>query len=440
MKNKIDPLKHLNATSGWYMPAFFHMCLETEKPISNIPLQHMDKDVQSVFFHEYIHFLQDISTYAGLNNIYCISEYVKLVATRYATQNPFYVPVRLENNDYNVRLNDTLNRETAGGHCRHLKFEIYDTFISDFYNEDLKSQGIESVPIVWLLTSEGDLEFGRREIMESMAYILQRKCTNGTPVTYEYPYYAAEKTAQFLYPGNFSQDLDNILALCDIALLTSNPGNVFVCCVNKIKDGEWVIDKPEDIYDCFYSSNTKVGTCISTTSSHFVNLSTVVKQSLKDYICQPQIATYLHPWIDLVIDAGQEMRIKDRYFFLNLARGGDYLSNAQFQNLLKHVGSPIIENLNSDFCRFPSQPDFGDYFQYLMAIETLYNIFKTGCFQCQMKSFCEHSKTINPNVIVDAQCDTSPWNKISRINENCPVAFMFLHRKLAINSPTLRKS
>ena len=61
-------LERYNTTLGFYEPAIFHM-----HTIGKGKLNEMEKWSQlqkSTFLHEYIHFLQDITTIQGLNNIF----------------------------------------------------------------------------------------------------------------------------------------------------------------------------------------------------------------------------------------------------------------------------------------------------------------------------------------------------------------------------------
>ena len=70
--------------------------------INKLPLKDM-----TVLFHEYIHFLQDFTTYYGLNSIYAYSEYLHSVTNRiYAIKtSDFPVPFVITDNTDNVLLN-----------------------------------------------------------------------------------------------------------------------------------------------------------------------------------------------------------------------------------------------------------------------------------------------------------------------------------------------
>ena len=111
----------LNKDLGSYLPAFFYT--EVSFPfwhgfsaMLNLPMK--EKDI-SVFIHEYIHFLQDISTYAGLNNAYVYSEYIHAavnIVYNVAPQNnnEFTVPMVIPGNYGNIELNKIVDSVGIG--------------------------------------------------------------------------------------------------------------------------------------------------------------------------------------------------------------------------------------------------------------------------------------------------------------------------------------
>ena len=64
-------------TLGFYEPSVFHLHTLGDGKISEMN-KWSDKQ-KSTFLHEYIHFLQDISTVQGLQNIYIGGEYLRFV-------------------------------------------------------------------------------------------------------------------------------------------------------------------------------------------------------------------------------------------------------------------------------------------------------------------------------------------------------------------------
>lgn len=428
--------KKFNQTLGCYSPSFFMMEADINSSMSNLDITAISNYEQSVFFHEYIHFMQDFMTTSGLNNIYCINESFKEIATNFAIQNPFLVPVIWDGNHNNIRLINAINHIVSGGDDDYDCLNIISISKIAHNDNDLIAANHPPINRIYLQTNNGSLLFGEREISESMAFLLEKLCTRDYAPSPEYPYCAAEKVAKFICHNGFEQDLINILALCDISLMTLNPGEYFYDCITQISNGTLSLSKIEDLYDDFYNRMGKDNNNqIITTLQYFEERSNHAKKELKSYIDIPQINATLYPWIDLVFGTGVSIRKHDRYFFINLARHGYFIQNPIFAKFLNTVGSPIIKNGRGEFGRFPSNPDYGDVFQYLAAVEPVYEIFY-GNFICTMIDFCEQSKE-NSKIKVNQYCIGSPWRRCNDA-DLCPVAMIMKHRKLAINEPTLR--
>ena len=422
-----------DTTLGVYQPAFFQMEVDAGTSDYNKWSNHE----WSVFFHEYVHFLQDCMTVSGLNNIYCINEYFREIATNYAQKTPFYVPVQLIDNTNNVSLNRCINDTIFGGQGNHDILDVLNIVKDEFSNEDIKSSGINFLEIIILQTNNGECRFGLREIMESMAYILQRLCTKIDYKSPEYPYCTAEKVSKHICHNGFADDLLNIVALCDIALMTSNPGAVFVDYLYQIQQGRLTVSKPEDLYDDFYAKKCCFNGTEQTVIECFKGFSERAKNALKSYVDIEYINNTLYKWIDHTFDKALDIRENDRYFFLELARGGNSLKdNKKFIEIFNSIGSPLVKNINNKYFRFPSNPDYGDTFQYLCAISTIMDIF-SGEFKCSMKDFCEQSSG-KTEITVNQYCNNAPWKRCGD-KQLCPVALILKHRKLASNEPVLQK-
>lgn len=75
--HKYEQLRYeLNSqTRGTYAPSFFKLGVNTGKDLNH--LDQLDIKSFSIFIHEYIHFLQDITTSFGLVNINIIVDKMK---------------------------------------------------------------------------------------------------------------------------------------------------------------------------------------------------------------------------------------------------------------------------------------------------------------------------------------------------------------------------
>ena len=85
----MDYLKHFG-NAGEYYPAFFEMKLKIDGDLDLNNCSDMDF---ALFFHEYIHFLQDITTSYGLTRCYSYGEYVNSVVNDIIT----YIPASTHN-------------------------------------------------------------------------------------------------------------------------------------------------------------------------------------------------------------------------------------------------------------------------------------------------------------------------------------------------------
>lgn len=235
---------------GGYLPSFFEIVVDSSA--TTFDLNEITNQELTVFFHEYIHFLQDIATVYGLNNIYVWSEYLSSVLNRiYKTKGILNIPFTINDNSDNVNLNKQVSKITFGDDCE-AKGEITNIQINEF--ELVTNSLLPKIPTVTIVIGEDEFfSFGALAIMENMAYIMERICM---PYFYQkspdFPYRVAEKVSDF-YVKDFSKNLEMVLALCDMSLQTSNPGKVYVDVMKGLKAGRLNFDKPEDIYDHFYS-------------------------------------------------------------------------------------------------------------------------------------------------------------------------------------------
>ena len=89
MINQLDFLK------CYYRPAFFQIKIDLPVDLGN--LGEVTDGTLSLYLHEYIHFIQDISTIYGLINISTINYYIQDCAARISrqTEKEFSIPLKL---------------------------------------------------------------------------------------------------------------------------------------------------------------------------------------------------------------------------------------------------------------------------------------------------------------------------------------------------------
>lgn len=424
---------------GTYIPAFFEMQVDTD--INDFDLQKMSNHDLCVFLHEYIHFLQDITTVYGLNNIYVYTEYVSSVVNRIYKNgsNTFEVPFQITDNNDNVLLNRNVSSITLG--------DTEDSNISIFCISNIDIGNCALVPntimqqindvTLSIKTNNGSDEFytfGAMTIMENMAYIIERFCY---PKDYtkspDIPYTIAEKVSDYYVP-NFSKNIEMVLALCEMSLMTSNPGYYYVIVMQAIKNGNLVFNTPESIYEHFYSLQTCTwDNKMQSLVEFYENLSERVATNMKKYVHGENITEDFDLWIDTIKVFSENIRNNKESFFLNIARGGQLKSNKYFQNIINTIGSPLLTNNKSNYFKIPHKNLTNKSTQdveYFRAIKQMIDLFEYGKVECELFEWCKNSPINHTN----DYCKKCPWEK----NESCYYVFLWHNWKLTKHTPIIQ--
>lgn len=414
--------------AGSYIPAFFKMKVDVD---GDIDLNSMSPLDFSVFFHEYIHFIQDFTTAACCRRIYVYGEYIRQCIQMITSgQGRFSIPIDIQGNVNNVNPNIKVLEFVDGDGADNVlqtvlikKIEISKNVVNDKNNNNY------SLNTIVLTTTDGDMvSFGTLAIKESMAYLVEQLCTTQHHASPDFPYNIARLVSNFVLGGQPLQDIE-LLALCDVSLMVSNPGLFFFNFLNKIKNKEVQISKPEDVYDFYYGSNSvsyATNTVIPTIQDYLINAFSALDAVQKYYALN--ILQDLNQWLEKVFCLGIALRTQRRYFMLEMARGNKDKQNGVLQFFAKEIGSPLIENnqgkmfkLNTEYGVAPTE--------YLFVLEQIYGLFNQGRIACTMKYWCLQTPG-QPAAPVDERCDNAPWSRCN--DENlCPYALFWHHRKLS---------
>lgn len=425
-----------NKISGSYIISFFEMYINTNSEdmiINKLPIKDM-----TVFFHEYIHFLQDFTTYYGLNNIYYHSEYLHSVVNRIYNldSDSFIVPFKIEDNNDNVLLNNQICKLTSGDVISIDLCNIKEIIESE--DMLLENKYMKSIPSITLyLDNEDIVSFGAIAIMESMAYILEQCCSpKGYMSSPDFPYSAAGKVADY-YVKDFSSNKLMVLALCDMSLQSSNPGACFVRVMKGIQNGELKFNQPEEIYDHIYDNKAVTLSQQKTFLECFKSFTETVRDLLKSYLKDMSILESFYDWIDRLLNFSIDWRENNRYFLLEMARHDDLATNNCFGKAVHDVGTPLMSNnIEGGYYKIrPHTMTSTDMnVEYFKAIHEAMKILDQGSTTCSMYEWCNKSPNSTPNDL----CKTSPWKKCNE-EKLCPLAFVWKHWNLTNKTPKYNK-
>lgn len=206
---------------GEYIQGFFIMKLNKNYSDRHLDLNVLPKEDQGTFVHEYIHFLQDISTTSGLSRI--IYEHKLLQGCLALGKVGELKKVELNSIEgkeetteiYNYYDGDSIHKKINSKYINIVEEEYeYLEILSDSISDDVKK--VLSEKVIYLRYENYDgvkFVFGRHVIMESMAYLIEAHLTDASKKERDYPYNACEIMCQKVYP-ELREHVNIIVAMC----------------------------------------------------------------------------------------------------------------------------------------------------------------------------------------------------------------------------------
>lgn len=420
----------------YYRPSFFNMKVDVLVELND--LKEIPDGTMGLYFHEYVHYLQDISTIYGLMNMSTINYYIQSCAHHIFQQTDskeFEVPIILENikssansDDYGVS-NFHLRKVYMGSSIRIKSRAIQNfSYKIDVYEYETG----KSIDVVYISFYDIDsakvrkLEFGGVHVCEGMAYLCEQYHYKDVlqDIAPDYPYLIVQQLAETIFPELLQHPI-LMVALCDIALMTYHPGLNYVRLLKFVKD-ELKADDDYNI-DKFY-----VDCMAFVKGSHpdFSELSEIVRQQISKNF-NADYYENIQNWIDLIFERITKLRTEVPYFMIDVLRNGELRSNIFFGALLNQVGSPLV--IDGDYNGTISLPKGylpnGINFNpgIFMALGQILKIFSSDTpTPCELKAFCLKSCETDSNIKVDDNCDIAPWKK-AKEDHLCPVGQIWHH-------------
>lgn len=219
---------------GSYMPGYYFLKLNC-KLDKNAGLKGAGLKERFTFIHEYIHYLQDITTFGGYNQY--VYNMKKLLL--YIKESKKFETIIKLNKDLQM-IDDMLYKQgeilaVREGNSHFVNFAIVNRIKKDI--DEIMSDEIGKEQEVVIIHYNGNKEyvFGSASIKESMAYLIEKKISSEERVS-QLPYNCCEILCEELIPSLLEQP-HIIVALCEVALMSNNPGNMFydMLCIMKEK-------------------------------------------------------------------------------------------------------------------------------------------------------------------------------------------------------------
>lgn len=428
-------------TLGFYRPRFLHLHLNTQEPIDNLNVlvnNEQHKWLFSTFLHEYVHFLQDISTPYGIMRSFLFIDLLKDIIhpIRNSEQSEFVVPVEL-NNAFNSLSNIQLQELYAGDDvcANRIIYRYYE--LEYFPIKDRMGAEYQVTQYKIHYTDIGNHEeksfvFGTTCIKEYMAHTIQSRYYPHV-VHDDIPYLVAELICYKEYPV-LCKDPMFIVALCDASLKTSHPAHLFFTTLERMRKLNYVPSNYEDIYSFAFNDLQLVGNGNSFHPEEYYDY--VVGLILKQYdnLLSSEVFEANRRWLHHLFTSVRTLRLEIPNFILHLVDEEGRLEN-DFHWIIKILGTPFLTNNANGYGYIPPEAiDTKGIMPYqLLAVFEVYKVLR-GSTRCSLYDFCSHRPDKN---ITNHHCLNAPWE---RANEPsiCPFAQLWISWNLVGKTPINR--
>jgi len=412
-------------TLGFYEPGFLHLRVNTDIDISDLNELSRNKKTKkyfSTFLHEYIHFLQDITTTSGLMAANFYIEFIKDInwTIRHDGKAEFKVPVEITNTNNiksNLKLREIYRGETKGSALlKYNRYTIEHPIIKDKNNKEIKPPKYKVHYYDLKTRKPKSLHFGFACLKEYMAHTIQKKYIPETENS-DIPYQIAEQIVITEYP-NFGNDSMLIVALCDASLMCFHPAQMFFNTIERMKKESFIPRSAIDIYNFAYKDISFKGEIgIETVESLFEK---IVEQTDNHFSNALQSDYFLpnYKWLKHILIEAKKLRLTNPSFITELI-SRDRKISPKFYGIFKNLGTPFFTN-KIDKGGFVPPHELKDKTlqpYQLLVFKQIINIFN-GHQNCSLYDFCKNrpDKDITNNL-----CKTAPWERATEVNL-CPFA------------------
>lgn len=436
-----------------YMPSFFRIKLGVMADfmdVANIPFGSF-----AAFFHEYVHYLQDVTTLYGLMNLGNVVYYVRDAAARVGQmpKGEYDVPIELDPDKGDAGYQNFILRKFYNGSSINPKHKEVSLLDYDVKKTQVNGSEIETVVLFCISKETGEefaADFGGNVLTEGMAFMAECWCNNKMyeengleyPYPSEYPYMINWLVAKRIYP-ELAKEVVMMVALADLSLLTFNCGLTYVRLLEHLRDIQFMQSVTKDNYLESIDRLYEIGHAfINWDMRRFKDIQKQVLDEVKYYFRMP-IASELNDWIKRVWEKAYELRQKAPHYMTDImfCNEGNVRSNRVFCAVYLGLGTPLIINGDDEGAIVPPQgfvPSENFMPGLYWAIEEIARILSgsSKALPCQLKDYCIRSNQEEGHSLpVDGRCDDGPWLHSNDMDGLCPVGAIWKHWSLQNHWP-----
>ncbi|SHM75682.1 hypothetical protein [Chitinophaga sp. CF418] len=411
-----------------YLPSFFEVNIPTVDDLDDV--LKMRPEVQALYGHEYVHFLQNLTTNFGLLRTW--NKFDRIVQIiNHIQQSGLDIDLPLTGAVIQHEMNNNiLLRSLEGSGFR----EVLERDSQDYTIDSVERRKdplldatfqVEYMRHIVLklqhpTLSAVDYIFGETAIAESMAYLIESKFFDmATPA--KWPYLSAKELAQHIFPP-VADDNELLLVLCDIALMHPAPGWAFFTILEEMAATSAPPVTAEQLIDFARVSYAKRGWRIDKQLES-------ARDGLMNRIQTLFNSPFLEPtkkWFENIVYRAADLRDNHYRFILDVYRSGDLFKEGLVDMVMNLGGPHTINIVGKRYLIAPqglgiTAADIHP--QKLKALDQIHDMLLTpaATYRCKLLDMCKDSEPID---LVDERCRTKPWER-SRDKRLCPLAVLW---------------
>ena len=415
----------LNDDYGCYYIGFFIARLNmTLHPKQFLPLF---KEDTATILHEYVHYLQDISTIRGLSSIIAFYQKMQLVFSQ--AKNPdfqFLIPIRssqIKDMNQIAAFNDELLSLEKGDnqikqpciqHIKKIIFETENMEMLKFEYPEAYHQSYDGFQTIEIYYDDVSIpyRFGADCIAESMAYLCERVVCNCAKRENELPYNACDLFCQHFFPDLHISPII-MIAICELALMHENSGVMFYHILKIMNDNRKSFKKVKD-FEQYFSANVH---------HLFEGIDEKIKKVEEsiDFLYPTNIPlkendiSFTNKEIKKRIKTGFTYRKNNGLF---ISKAIEHHDTTLIERFFQQLGIPLLIDKNNylfaDVTLYPLLTPIAIFNSFVSELES-----ERGCF---LYDFC---KKQNESIVNEIHCRTTPWKQVNAPSI-CPYSIYFL--------------
>lgn len=403
-----------SVVEGRYYPGTFILgidkCFYEEMQYSSFT-----KEEMATLAHEYIHYLQDISTIFGAMNFQHRVKLLQLYFALAQQAEKIQIPIKLDacgvDNAYaQTELMSFYDGDHLEKKIHHVnKVVIENEEMLDETLDDYSDYHGERTSKVSIYFDDKDVPtmFGANYIIESMAYLIEYNCFGAEKRVNEFPYNACEMLCSILYP-DFLKVPENIVILCELALMHEHSGLQFYSFLKQLKQTK--IDFSDSDILIKYLDKT-----MSKSIEKLENINESVNKNI-DFIFPTNIASaqMANMYVKTMFEAGYKWRKQYHFFVTEIFQERNPVD--KLKQWMETFPVPMfVDGVKKEF--YGGMDGLGIIPVPLSILE----YFTKPEQGCPLIDYCQHSGIDSCNRKI---CEKTPWLQCEK-EQLCPLALYF---------------